>query len=141
MIIAIEFDGGLVENRYPDIGELQPFAHYITEQLKMRGHQMVLVTQRTGEELKRAIDLCNKNGFQFDKILDGYADRSQLIRENNTELFLVTEKVLEDYKTWINLYWKFYPEEYDYARLRNTGIMKSRRKWRNLFKKRVRGEI
>jgi len=143
MIIAIEFDGGIVTNSYPNIGEELPFAHYIIEQLKMRGHQTILVTDRTGRELKDAIHFCEGKEYLFDSVLDGYSDRSKLSRDKNSgeDLLLVTESVLKQYNSWINLYWKLYPEEYDYARLRSSGIKKSKRRWKNLFKKRIRGNV
>ena len=52
MIIAVDFDGTIVENRYPEIGEERPFA---TETLKMLikdRHRLVLWTCREGELLE-----------------------------------------------------------------------------------------
>ena len=65
MIIAVDFDGTIVENRYPEIGEERPFA---TETLKMLikdRHRLVLWTCREGELLEAAINWCRERGVEF----------------------------------------------------------------------------
>ena len=57
MIIAVDFDGTIVENKYPEIGEERPFA---TETLKMLikdRHRLVLWTCREGELLDQALHM------------------------------------------------------------------------------------
>ena len=57
MIIAIDFDGTVVEHKYPEIGEERPFA---TETLKMLikdHHKLILWSVREGKLLQDAVDL------------------------------------------------------------------------------------
>ena len=65
MIIAVDFDGTIVEHRYPEIGEERPFA---TETLKMLikdRHRLVLWTCREGELLEQALQWCRERGVEF----------------------------------------------------------------------------
>ncbi len=68
MIIAIDFDGTIVEHRYPDIGKEIPNALRILKKLKEDGHILILWTYRSGEELKQAVKYCKKNGLVFHSI-------------------------------------------------------------------------
>lgn len=74
-IIAIDFDGTIVEDKFPEIGELRPRAAHCIKALRDKGHQLILWTCRgTGEELiykdklKEAVEFCAKNSIFFDAI-------------------------------------------------------------------------
>ena len=49
MRIAIDFDGTIVEHRYPRIGKEIPFAIATLKQLQTERHLLVLWTVREGE--------------------------------------------------------------------------------------------
>ena len=68
MIIAVEFDGTIVENKYPEIGRERSLALYILKELKMRGHKIILWTRRSGDELQAAVEYCFKEGLEFDAV-------------------------------------------------------------------------
>ena len=59
MIVAIDFDGTVVDHRYPMIGEPVPHAIYTLIELVKYGHQLILFTMRSGHELDAAIDWFN----------------------------------------------------------------------------------
>lgn len=65
MRIAIDFDGTIVENRYPDIGKERPFATETIKQLSSDGHKLILWTVRSGKSLEDALAWCNKHGVTF----------------------------------------------------------------------------
>ena len=46
MIIAVDFDGTIVEHRYPSIGRELPFATYTLKKLAGEGHRLILWTVR-----------------------------------------------------------------------------------------------
>ena len=52
MIIAIDFDGTIVENRYPEIGHERPFAIETLKMLQQDRHRLVLWTCREGQLLE-----------------------------------------------------------------------------------------
>lgn len=65
MVIAVDFDGTIVEHRYPEIGEERPFA---TETLKMLirdRHQLILWSVREGKLLDDAVEWCRQRGVEF----------------------------------------------------------------------------
>ena len=67
-IIAVDFDGTLVDNEYPNIG--RPIRSTITELLKEQaaGARIILWTCREGEYLLNAIDWCYLEGIELDGI-------------------------------------------------------------------------
>ena len=65
MRIAIEFDGTIVEHRYPRIGKEIPFAIATLKQLQTERHLLVLWTVREGKLLDEAVDFCRKRGLEF----------------------------------------------------------------------------
>ena len=69
-IIAIDFDGTLVENRFPDIGEINPVVWKAAFKAKSQGVKLILWTSRTGDVLDDAVQFCADNGLTFDAIND-----------------------------------------------------------------------
>ena len=65
MTIAIDFDGTIVEHRYPDIGKEMFFAFDTLKALKKDGHQLILWSHRHGKCLNEAVEFCLKNGVEF----------------------------------------------------------------------------
>lgn len=65
MRIAIDFDGTIVEHRYPRIGKESPFAIATLKQLQTERHLLVLWTVREGKLLDEAVDFCRKRGLEF----------------------------------------------------------------------------
>ena len=74
MIIAVDFDGTIVEHRYPDIGKERPFAIASLRKLQSEGHRLILWTAREGELLQEAIDFCAKRGLEFFAVNSNYPD-------------------------------------------------------------------
>ena len=52
MIIAVDFDGTIVEHRYPRIGEEIPFAVETLKLLQQEKHRLILWSVREGELLQ-----------------------------------------------------------------------------------------
>lgn len=65
MVIAVDFDGTIVEHRYPEIGEERPFATEVLRKLIADRHKLILWTVRNGELLKQAVDWCEERGVHF----------------------------------------------------------------------------
>jgi len=65
MIIAIDFDGTIVMDRFPDIGEMIPGAKEIINSFFEDGHRIIIWTSRTGIELARAIEWLAKSGIKY----------------------------------------------------------------------------
>ena len=65
MTIAIDFDGTVVENKYPEIGEERMFATDTLKMLIQDRHQLILWTCREGKLLDDAINWCKERGVEF----------------------------------------------------------------------------
>ena len=65
MIIAVDFDGTIVEHKYPEIGNELPFAIDTLRKLTEQQHRLVLWTVRRGELLQQAVDWCKARGVEF----------------------------------------------------------------------------
>ena len=65
MIIAVDFDGTIVEHKYPAIGKEIPFAFDTLKKLQEKGHRLILWTYRAGKELEDAIEFCRDHGLEF----------------------------------------------------------------------------
>ncbi len=68
MIYAIDFDGVLCENAYPDIGEPNYLALAAVKRLRELGHTMILWTCRHDDELDAALEWLRKLGVKFDYV-------------------------------------------------------------------------
>ena len=62
LVIAVDFDGTVVEDRYPEIGRPLPFAIETLKQLNQDGHRLVLWTYRHGRPLREAVDFMEGHG-------------------------------------------------------------------------------
>lgn len=65
MIIAVDFDGTIVEHRYPSIGKELPFAIETLRKLTEEGHCLILWTVREGRCLDDAVEFCRSRGLEF----------------------------------------------------------------------------
>lgn len=69
MIIAVDFDGTLCENKYPSAGEPNtPLLDALRSLKKDFGAEIILWTCRTGKELDFAAEWCKKRGLIFDAV-------------------------------------------------------------------------
>lgn len=65
MRIAVDFDGTIVEHRYPAIGEERPMAIMTLQKLQEEGNQLILWSVREGQLLQDAVDWCRERGIEF----------------------------------------------------------------------------
>ena len=65
MVIAVDFDGTIVEHRYPAIGEERPFAIETLKMLIRDHHKLILWSVREGELLDEAVEWCRERGVEF----------------------------------------------------------------------------
>lgn len=65
MVIAVDFDGTIVEHKYPHIGKEIPFAILTLKRLQEEQHQLILWTVREGKLLEEAVNFCFERGLEF----------------------------------------------------------------------------
>jgi len=89
MRIAVDFDGTIVEHKYPEIGKEKLFAIETLKELQKQGHQIILWTNRHGKALDEAVEYCRKRGLEFYAINKNYPE--EIFDEN-----LVSRKIYAD---------------------------------------------
>ena len=67
-IYAIDFDGTIVTDKFPEIGEAIPTVQNFIKVRQAQGDKFILWTCRTKEYLQAAIDYCRSQGIVFDAI-------------------------------------------------------------------------
>nr|WP_321231790.1 hydrolase [uncultured Psychroserpens sp.] len=65
LVIAIDFDGTIVEDAYPKIGKARIFAFETMKRLQQDGHRLILWTYRSGTKLDEAVAFCKANDITF----------------------------------------------------------------------------
>lgn len=65
MRIAVDFDGTIVEHKYPAIGREIPFATETLRMLIADRHSLILWTVREGKLLDEAVEWCRQRGVEF----------------------------------------------------------------------------
>ncbi len=89
--IAVDFDGTIVEHRYPDIGEIIPGAFEVLRELQENGHTLILWTVRDGIDLQAAIDFCIDHGIMFYAANESFPDEEfnkYISRKVDVDIFI-----------------------------------------------------
>lgn len=76
-IIAVDFDGTIVTNEYPNIGEELPFATETLRMLIRDHHRVILWSVREGKLLQDAIDWCRERGVEFYAVNRDYPEEEK----------------------------------------------------------------
>ena len=74
MIIAVDFDGTIVEHAYPSIGKDIPFAIETLKKLREERHKLILWSVREGKLLQEAVDYCQERGLEFYAVNTNYPE-------------------------------------------------------------------
>ncbi|MCD7971783.1 MAG: hypothetical protein LUG18_03825 [Candidatus Azobacteroides sp.] len=93
MIIAVDFDGTIVEHQYPAIGPEIPFAIETLKRLQKEDrHQLILWSVREGTLLDEAVEFCRKRGLEFYAVNKNFPEEEMKsdgrCHKVNAELFI-----------------------------------------------------
>ena len=77
MTIAVDFDGTIVEHRYPSIGREIPFAIETLKRLRDEHHKLILWSVREGHLLDEAVAFCRERGLEFYAVNRDYPEEEQ----------------------------------------------------------------
>ena len=107
MTIAVDFDGTIVEHRYPKIGEEIPFATETLKILAQERHKLILWTVREGELLEEAIEWCRQRGGFFYSVNKDYPEEEKshngFSRKLKADLF-IDDRNLGGLPDWGTIY-------------------------------------
>ncbi len=92
MKIAVDFDGTIVEHKYPAIGKPILFAIETLKKLQEQQHLLILWTYRSGKELDAAVEYCRKNGVEFYAVNKNYPeevfDENSMSRKIQADIYI-----------------------------------------------------
>ena len=92
MTIAVDFDGTIVEHRYPEIGREIPFAVDTLKMLARNGHRLILWSVREDRLLDEAVAWCRERGLEFYAVNKDYPEEERghdnYSRKLKVELFI-----------------------------------------------------
>ena len=141
MVIAVDFDGTIVEHKYPRIGKPLLFAFETMKQLQKQGHQLILWTYRSGRELHKAVEFCKQNGVEFYAVNTNYPeekfDEKNISRKIYADLY-IDDRNIGGFPGWSKVWEMINKEKAD---LREHQVQKDinkpdlSNKLKNLFKK------
>ena len=94
MTIAVDFDGTIVEHRYPEIGREIPFATDTLKLLAKEGHRLILWSVREGRLLDEAVEWCRERELEFYAVNKDYPEETK--EDNNFSRKLKVEMFIDD---------------------------------------------
>ncbi len=94
MTIAVDFDGTIVEHRYPEIGREIPFATDTLKMLIKEGHRLILWSVREGKLLDEAVEWCRERGVEFYAVNKDYPEEGR--EDKNFSRKLKVEMFIDD---------------------------------------------
>ncbi|MFZ1236999.1 MAG: hypothetical protein WAR39_08400 [Prevotella sp.] len=96
MVIAVDFDGTIVEHKYPAIGEELPFATETLRMLIKDQHRLILWSVREGKLLDEAIQWCNERGIEFWAVNKDYPEENGTLNNNHFSRKIKADIFIDD---------------------------------------------
>lgn len=113
LIIAVDFDGTIVSDAYPQIGKPQIFAFETLKRLQNDGHRLILWTYRCGRKLDEAVEFCKDNGIEFYAVNSSFPSENYSGKESRkiaADLF-IDDRNIGGFIGWGEVYQKLTNEE------------------------------
>lgn len=134
-IIAVDFDGTVVEHDYPKIGKTMLFAFETLKALQQKGHTLLLWTYREGKYLDEAIEFCKSNGVTFFAHNENYPgerhENPDTPRKLNADIF-IDDRNVGGFIGWSEVWQTLHPDGGEFAhQLKNEAAHKNfkKKKW------------
>ena len=86
-IIAVDFDGTLVEDKFPEIGKKRPTVWARHEHAKRMGAKIILWTSRDHENLEAAVEYCKSEGLTFDAVNENIKECQELFNNDTRKVY------------------------------------------------------
>lgn len=122
--IAVDFDGTIVEHKYPEIGEVRLFAFETLKALQKKGFSLILWTFRTGTELEEAVEFCRQHDVEFYAVNKNYPEEEfdeTVSRKIDADIY-IDDKNLGGFPGWSKVWEILVPDEME---LKNKMFKKS----------------
>ncbi|WP_299062744.1 BT0820 family HAD-type phosphatase [uncultured Polaribacter sp.] len=106
LIIAVDFDGTIVEDAYPKIGKPMIFAFDTLKKLQSQGHRLILWTYRCGNKLDEAVAFCKENNLEFYAVNKNFPEEEydeKYSRKIHADLF-IDDRNVGGFLGWTAIY-------------------------------------
>jgi hydroxymethylpyrimidine pyrophosphatase-like HAD family hydrolase len=141
-VIAVDFDGTIVEHKYPEIGKEMLFAFETLKAMQNRGHKLILWTIRTGELLQEAVEFCRSKGVEFYAVNANYPEEvldEKTSRKVNADIY-IDDRSVGGFMGWSEVWTTLHPESGEFShRLRNAPAHNNYRNEKASFLKKLFG--
>lgn len=99
IIYAVDFDGTLCSNKWPEIGE--PNKELISDLVLARklGDRVILWTMREDSLLKEALEWCFQRGLRFDAINENLPEQKEFYGNNPRKIY--ADVYIDDHNAWM----------------------------------------
>ncbi len=135
MKIAVDFDGTIVEHKYPEIGKPVLFAFEALKELNKRGHKLILWTYRSGRELDEAVEFCRRNGVEFYAVNKSHPDEefdiNEMSRKIDAQLF-IDDRNVGGFPGWGAILHELHPEDFGVEHEPQNFMDKLKMAWRDI---------
>lgn len=106
LLIAVDFDGTIVEDAYPSIGKPKLFAFETLKKMQEEGHRLILWTYRAGKKLDEAVLFCLENGIEFYAVNKSFPEEifeKNVSRKIHADLF-IDDRNVGGFPGWTEIY-------------------------------------
>lgn len=86
-IIAVDFDGTLCENAWPEIGEPNSEVIYYILKRQKEGCKIILWTSRFGKQVDEAVNWCKDRGLYFDAVNENLPEIIELFGQDSRKIY------------------------------------------------------
>jgi len=124
LIIAVDFDGTIVEDAYPKIGKARIFAFETLKRLQEDGHRLILWTYRSDSKLSEAVQFCSENGIEFYAINQSFPEEqfdNTKSRKIYADLF-IDDRNIGGVMGWGEVYQMISNKELDIKKQKSKGL-------------------
>jgi hypothetical protein len=138
-VIAVDFDGTIVEHSYPRIGKEMMFAFATLKELNKKGHKLILWTYRDGALLDEAVEYCRANGVEFYAVNKSYPEEVydlSISRKINADIF-IDDRNVGGFLGWSRIWQTLHPEsgEFNHQLVNSEAHDNYKKESKGFFKK------
>jgi hydroxymethylpyrimidine pyrophosphatase-like HAD family hydrolase len=137
IIIAVDFDGTIVDHEYPGIGRDKLFAFQTLRELDKLGARLILWTIRTGKELDDAVEYCRMNGIEFYAVNKNYPEEifdETVSRKINADIY-IDDKNIGGFPGWSGVWQMLVPYELEEQEAEKRISSSRKNVFKQLFKR------
>jgi hypothetical protein len=97
-VIAVDFDGTLFEDKWPEIGEPNTALIDYLKKRQEQGDKLILWTCRCGDDLDAAVKKCEAHGLIFDAVNENLPEAIEIFGNDSRKIF--AHEYIDDKNYW-----------------------------------------